>query len=238
MEAIATIRRPRKINCSRILYGELINSFSSYGCPICRLTRHAEEKAITTLMYERVNDPSTRNQLLRSNGFCPFHAWMVVELYRRGPDTSIEPLGLTIILADILKHEINNIKKDNLASSPAGECIICKIARETEKSYLDSFINCINDKLLKEYSTGKSILCIKHYALISLNLYDINKELAKKLKEIQLNKLNKLYTTALQYIKKTDYRSIIEPSNDEATAWFRILEFLDGYKTSTIIKSC
>ncbi|MCE4629770.1 MAG: DUF6062 family protein, partial [Desulfurococcales archaeon] len=137
-----------------------------------------------------------------------------------------------------LKHEINNIKKDNLASSPAGECIICKIARETEKSYLDSFINCINDKLLKEYSTGKSILCIKHYALISLNLYDINKELAKKLKEIQLNKLNKLYTTALQYIKKTDYRSIIEPSNDEATAWFRILEFLDGYKTSTIIKSC
>ena len=189
-------------------------------------------------MYERVNDPSTRDQFLRSNGFCPFHAWMVVELYRRGPDTSIEPLGLTIILSDILNHEINNIKRDNLVSNQTNRCIICRIAEETEKSYLDSFINCINDKLLEKYSAGKSILCLKHYAHIYSNLQATSKELAKKLKKIQLNKLNKLYTTAIQYIKKTDYKSPMEPSSDEATAWFRVLEFLDGYKTSAIINSC
>lgn len=141
-----------------------------------------------------------------------------MESFRRGPDTSIEPLGLTIILSDILNHEINNIKRDILETSQAKRCIICKIAEETEKSYLEGFINCINDKLLEEYSAGKSILCLKHYTLISSNLQDTNKELAKKLKEIQLNKLNNLYTTAIQYIKKTDYKSPIEPSSNEATA--------------------
>lgn len=237
-EAIATIKHPKKRGCSEILYNELIDSFTVTGCPICRLVRKAEEKAISMIMYERINDPSTRDQLLRSNGFCPYHAWMIVELYNKGPSTSIEPLGLTIIYADLLKHVINRIKIDKIKYDYERTCIICRIAQEAEDSYLNTFTNCINQRLLKEYSTGTSILCLKHYTLLYSNLYKRDSRLAEKLKNIQLNKLHELYRSAANYILKADYKSSDKPSHNESTAWYRILEFINGYKTSIPIKSC
>lgn len=44
------------------------------GCPICHLVSRRTARWIDTLLYERGNDPVTREQLRHSLGFCNRHA--------------------------------------------------------------------------------------------------------------------------------------------------------------------
>ncbi|MNO04646.1 hypothetical protein D3C81_2257510 [compost metagenome] len=52
---------------------------------------------------------------------------------------------------------------------------------------------------------------------------------------MQRGKLEDLRGLARSFIDKADYRSREEPSSEEATAWYRILEYLKGYNTSPTI---
>jgi hypothetical protein len=45
------------------------------GCPICWLMRDVERRFLFYVLYENVNDRTTRTHLVRSLGFCPHHAW-------------------------------------------------------------------------------------------------------------------------------------------------------------------
>jgi hypothetical protein len=45
------------------------------GCPICRLMHEVERRFLFYVLYENVNDGTTRAHLLHSLGLCPGHAW-------------------------------------------------------------------------------------------------------------------------------------------------------------------
>lgn len=54
---------------------ELKRAFRQPGCPLCRLRREREERYLFHLLYENVNDPSSREHLARGMGLCTRHAW-------------------------------------------------------------------------------------------------------------------------------------------------------------------
>jgi hypothetical protein len=45
------------------------------GCPICRIMHEVERRFLLYVLYENVNDGTTRAHLVRSLGLCPRHAW-------------------------------------------------------------------------------------------------------------------------------------------------------------------
>lgn len=78
---------------------ELKAAFRQEGCPICRVRREAERRYLFHLLWENVNDLSTRIRLVRSSGFCPAHTW---ELFHMEWQHFGDALGNGIIYEDLL----------------------------------------------------------------------------------------------------------------------------------------
>lgn len=71
------------------------------GCPICRVRRESEAHYIFYLLYENVNDLSTRAHLIASQGLCPAHTW---QMLRREESGFGDALGNSIIHADLCRR--------------------------------------------------------------------------------------------------------------------------------------
>ena len=77
---------------------DLKKAFGESGCPICRLKRDSARRYIDHLLWENVNDTTTRILLARSLGFCPEHTWY---MYHAERDAYGDWLGLAIIYKDL-----------------------------------------------------------------------------------------------------------------------------------------
>lgn len=73
-------------------------AFREQGCPVCRLRYAREDRCIYNTLYEHVNDPDTRSQLVRSLGFCPSHAWQMQQMEQANWH---DGMGTAIIYEDI-----------------------------------------------------------------------------------------------------------------------------------------
>ena len=73
---------------------ELRGAFRHPGCPICRVKQVTADRYILRLLWENVNDFTTRLHLVRGLGFCPEHTWQV---YHTEVDQFGDGLGISII---------------------------------------------------------------------------------------------------------------------------------------------
>lgn len=73
---------------------ELRGAFRQPGCPICRVKRETADRYILHLLWENVNDFTTRLHLVNSLGFCPKHTW---QMYHAEVDMFGDGLGVSII---------------------------------------------------------------------------------------------------------------------------------------------
>ena len=77
---------------------ELETAFHQSGCPVCRLKQEAAYRYIRNLLWENVNDITTRIHLARSLGFCPQHTWY---MYHAEMNGFCDWLGFAIIHKDL-----------------------------------------------------------------------------------------------------------------------------------------
>ena len=49
---------------------KLQDALAKEGCPICRLAGEVARRFLWGYLYERINDPPSRQELLASRGFC------------------------------------------------------------------------------------------------------------------------------------------------------------------------
>lgn len=73
-------------------------AFREPGCPVCRLRQQQEQRYLFNLLYENVNDGTTRLRLVRGLGLCPDHAW---RLQATEPQHWSDGLGTGIIYEDL-----------------------------------------------------------------------------------------------------------------------------------------
>jgi len=85
---------------------ELKGAFRQPGCPICRVRQETANRYIFHLLWENVNDFTTRLHLVRGLGFCPEHTW---QLYHTEVDQFGDGLGISIIYEHLTRLIVDGL---------------------------------------------------------------------------------------------------------------------------------
>lgn len=228
-------------------YFDIKDALAQNGCPVCRLEARAADSAIDTLLWESVNDVSTRHHLNAARGFCRTHS---EQLIRHGA-----ALGVSIIMRDVV-HKVTEIlaagtfqdspglgvrKKlpgFNHGSSPAttalvkslspqAACPICTAQHAAGIRYLQTLTTFFTgaDALVADYRRSDG-LCLPHFQQALGFVTDA--ETFNALAEAQLHIWRQLTGQLDEFIRKSDYRFQHEKMGHEGDAWQRALAAIAG----------
>jgi len=225
-------------------YFDLWDAFKKPGCPICTLVERHSFLFLDGLLYERVNDPGTREELRKSLGFCNWHAWRALEV-------SNCALGLGIIYEDILRRieeRLNKIRNSfplprepfpwrlfrgskgpplqPLQLGPNHRCPVCKSSRFFEEYYLRTLLDFISEEDFAREFARSSGICFFHLNE-TIKGYPHHKGLPLLIKK-QIEKYTFLRGEVAEFVRKQDYQYAAEPSGPEIDSWKRSLEMVVG----------
>lgn len=232
--------KKEKRNPRDLFYVELSSSLEKPGCPICGIVEKVEYDLVFDILYEHVNDPDTRSKFRESLGLCGYHAWLLYK-YSYGDPLIGEP-GPAIIYQDMLETYYEMLEKKGIVNPAkfSGKCFLCKDLVEYNRIFVEKFAEkIIETDLLQEYEANTySILCMHHFRDVYMELLKKRKDLAEKLREIQLHKISKLLDIMKKFINKFDYRVKEQPTSIEATSTKLAIQALKGTPTTTRIYNC
>ncbi|NOX63569.1 MAG: hypothetical protein GXP42_16725 [Chloroflexi bacterium] len=226
------------MRASTTTYFELQDALSEPGCPICRIGEEAGRRMLDGLLYESVNDPTAREKLKDSLGFCHVHSRQLLTF-------SGERLGAAIIERAVLQEAIRRLSQvakpssssrlrnwlsdnggEESALPPGGPCPICDHQAAVEKRAVEELMRHLMDEF-KEPLRVAGGLCWPH---LQLALRVKRKARAKSvLLEIQESAWKELSGHLDEFIRKRDYRFRHEGlSEQEAASIERAIAALTG----------
>ncbi len=205
-------------------YHEVLSALEKRTCALCSLVKDAVFRYLSGLCYESLNDVTVREQLRKSLGFCPYHAW---ELGRLG-----SRLGIALLYQDLLSELEEGLHQMHQAPS-RGEafrkkihpCPACEIQAQAEERYLSVLEEHLGEKELQDRYARSKGLCFPH-------LYRLWKRVGPKLRDFlyerELAHLNQLQSELAEVIRKHDYRFSREGWGEEKDAPGRALFKVSG----------
>jgi hypothetical protein len=188
-------------------------------CPVCCCLATATTRSLANLLYEFVNDPTTRDHLRASGGFCREHSWALQQMG--------DPLAHSIIYADLIDGFCVKLQ-ENMKESRSGPaflaekeepCPVCLDEAETEKRYLDGLLKAIHTSAFQEKYRKLGFLCRPHFQAVYSQTRD--GKVRSFLTEVQLEELSRLSAELKEFIRKSDYRYAGELPGTERDAWIR-----------------
>lgn len=222
------------------LYYRLLAALGGTGCPICSLLLEDGRSYLDSVMYERVTDVPTREELRRSFGFCNMHTWQLADV----PASSAPDMGFAIIATDLLRNFEGSIHGERV--SPRGRlgnlwqaikrqlgrtrkraaCPACLQTGASESYHLEQFLDCLGDEDFRSKYAGSPGMCLPHFSLLATQLS--GHEHFTILREMQIDNARSLRNKLEQFIARQDHRSQEPLTLDHTHAWKRALEFLAG----------
>ncbi len=206
-----------------MVWHELFDRMQNNQCPICDLIHNRIQRSMDGFLYESVNDVSIRKKICNSNGFCNYHAYMLMEMG--------DPLAHALIYSDLLKKAIDNIRgnssKQNSLYQSHNDCIFCKQAKESEDTYIIAFADAFADAEFKEKYIGEGMLCLSHLELIK----NLKRRGIDKIVTITLEKYGSLIDDLSEIKRKNDYRFSSEGwTEQEKAAWKKAVNIINAIK--------
>jgi hypothetical protein len=148
-----------------LIFLEVRDALAHTGCPICRLACQASQRHLGGFLYEYVNDPGTRQELLASRGFCQHHAWALTPFR--------DALGVAIVYRHLLQDLIGELQRnvERLgarsgrrqrgpgAGLPAMlgqkmKCPVCRTVSRVEEASLHGLLSRLDDPQVSEQLGG------------------------------------------------------------------------------------
>ncbi len=206
-----------------MVWHELFDRMQNNRCPICDLIYNRIQRNMDGFLYESVNDVSIRKKICNSNGFCNYHAYMLMEMG--------DPLAHALIYSDLLKKAIDNMsrklsKQSSLYQSHS-DCLFCKHVNESEDTYIIAFADAFADAEFKEKYISEGMLCIPHLEIIK----NLKKREVEKIVAITLEKYSRLIDDLSEIIRKNDYRFSSEGwTEQERAAWKKAVNVINAIK--------
>lgn len=221
-------------------YYELLDALGQVGCPICRLAERSAERYLDGLLYEAVLDPSVRERLRRSRGFCREHTTML----RRVPGRA---LGIALIYRDIIRDVMTTATAARQQKAPSlldrllhrrpheaatdlatkRPCPACLNSAEAEGRHIDTLITYLSDDTLYTAYTQKEGLCLAHL-LGAMERAADDAVAVQRLLGPQIERYSRLLHELDEFIRKRDHRFRHEPYGDEGDAWLRAMSAIAG----------
>lgn len=231
---------------------DLRDTLSQPGCAVCRLRTRDTERFLESLLWEQVNDPSTRLQMREARGFCPEHTRQLA-----GHQAS---LGVAILTEDVL-HSLLQVLGDARFQAPPRlslrraqealdrsqptattaklvarlapqrSCLACERAGTMEAIYLDTLLDRLLGEggLLAAFQSSDG-LCLPHLRLVLPRVRD--RAAFEALVSAQAARWKRLDADLVEFIRKNDCRFRDETWGQERDAWRRAAAALGGGRPS------
>lgn len=216
----------------------LREAMETWGCPLCRLSRQAEESFVASLSYERILDLKTRAQLQASHGLCATHSRMWLRV--KGGS-----LGVATVYRDVLrrfiatgegmayprrgrrgKHPYFNRLISHM--SPEEPCPACEIEAATVRRFGTLLLEGISNPELRAPLESCGGLCIPHLQIV-LKDCKSSARARQDLLAIHRAAWQQMLSELNEFVRKNDYRFCHEALTEaEGTAWRRIIDVLVG----------
>ena len=152
---------------------DLLLACKQTGCPVCRLSARSVKRYLEALFYENVNDPGTRDNLVKSLGFCDEHVRLLL-------NTRIaDGLGASIIYENIVKVILRKFPQQHESSQSArairglvsasdglGDCAACEQRDSSSDRALHELAKSLGDEKLRLALQESDGLCFPHLAQV------------------------------------------------------------------------
>ena len=216
------------------------------GCPICRVREHAARKYVEFLLWENVTDPSTRQTLFASRGYCPEHTLLLAktehEMFHDALGTSILYESLSRFVESELAAWLETPpqksfwRKKKTRMPERSRCRICEIAEAGERSAILSLMEALESEpeLWWERYLASDGLCLAHLYLAVETESGRTPRALRFVVEERLRRLKGESRAMREYIRKHiwDYRD--EPkTEEELRAWKKNVSFFTGKSEET-----
>jgi hypothetical protein len=247
MQDVRTILRSAANPSSKfITYFQLLEAFKQPGCPVCTRLEHGGLRALDALLYEQVNDPSTRDRLVESHGFCNWHAWML-------PSVHNSASGVAIIYKHLLSDTLEHLRLARKEARPRGRwhrlrerlthsheempgmlswrsakarCLMCTFARRSEEDDVRTILEFMGEAQFAEAFGRSAGLCLPHlYAAMAIGRDHPNLGIVLAAHE---SRWQDLTWELEEFSRKFDYRYADEVRGRESSSWHRVLEVFVG----------
>ncbi len=241
------IPRPRGEKEKYLSYFKLCEALRHSGCPICNLVERDSFRYLDALLYERVNDVGTRQELRKSLGFCNWHAWQALGI-------SNCALGLAIIYEDILGLIIEKLgeaqnhfplssansfwsrlfskkeeeKGEKISKRKSVFCPVCRHVQLFEEHYLAILLDYFEEEEFREAVGESAGMCFNHLQEV-IKKFPNHKNLPLLMTR-QMKIYEGLRQELAEFIRKQDYQHRHEPVGREIDSWKRALEMVTGKK--------
>jgi len=216
-----------------LVFARVREELRAGGCAVCRLAAYTERRFLDNLLYERVNDPHTREDLRSSWGFCPRHAWML-------PAHRSPVLGVAILYQDLLQTLRARLeawsrsvgtrplsRRARALLTPAAACPACAHRTRMEEVYLASLLDHLEDPEVGAALSGPAPLCLPHF--LRAVVLAGSPRVRLRLVELYAEALSRLEQDVAELVRKHDHRFRGEGfTPSQASSWLRALELFSG----------
>jgi hypothetical protein len=210
-------RTPRK----HLPYYAVLEQLESPGCGVCELAKRSAEAYLDSFSSEFVTDPTARQRLRESFGFCGNHARQFEEV--------AGVLPTAIVYEDLLRLHEDELESWVRAAKRPGApppCPACQSARHQEMSSLRVMTDFIDDPELAEAFHQSDGLCRGHLNDLCRILPELSR---RRVLAEEKERIRRLLADLAEVKRKSDYRAAGEAWTEaEKTAATRAVAKLAG----------
>jgi hypothetical protein len=200
-------------------------------CPLCALEADAMHGYFDAILYEAVNDPKVRAELVHSKGYCHRHAHYLTDMR--------DSFGIAILYQDQLQLFKDVLAKGVLVDSERTSdmndkqplCPACRNQLETRQRYLTILVEGLVMPEIKAAYEASPGFCLPHLEMLLEIIKDPSVQdpsIQKIVSEFETRKLAGLWDELQEFIRKHDYRYTDEPYGEERDSWVRAIKKLTG----------
>lgn len=222
-------------------YYNLLDAFKESGCALCRLLQSDAHRFLDTLLYEFVVDRTIQAEFRKSRGLCNVHAWELTEL--RGGSVG------TAILCQVVLDEISGqigagVGKKGASPlnrlfgqqtegalmaerlEPAERCMCCVAVDASERRYLETLADSLDEPEVKAAFTASAGFCLPHFRLL---LKEVTRDEVRHVLIDGQAAIWKALIAELELFRyKVDPRWAGDPMGAEGNSWIRATEMIAG----------
>lgn len=185
------------------------------GCALCWLAHRYLLRRVDTLLNEHVTDPQWRQSLRDGNGFCAYHAHLMLE--------RASVLSLAIIAEDVLTH--TPVVAPTKRKGCEWRCQLCEAQARDVAQMATLLAQLLRQAEWRERYEASTGLCLPHLRQV---LQHASPEAQKWLIANENGRWQTLCQQLHEVIRKHDYRFQHEPWGEEAGSWRQAIRKLYG----------
>jgi hypothetical protein len=203
-----------------LVFHELLDALrGGHLCALCHLENRSVERYFSSVFHESVNDPGLREELLKSRGYCPRHARMML---RNG-----DAMGIAILYEDQVRLALSDYQGGAAAKHRAGGaiCPACRKQADARSRYCSTLLEWLNDADVQEALERSGGFCVPHTRYLQERAPAVDRD---RLTDLLRRRLESLKAELGEFRRKNDYRFRHEGFGSEADSWRRAVWLLTG----------